>query len=97
MEVKLYTRNDYMEYRSLTSAPDRAEAPAAKEIRQENYDTVTIRSDFSRMMAQETDGEDAASQRIFSLQQQIATGTYQLDARRIAECMLERRSQPGLF
>ena len=101
MEIKLYSRNDYLDCRSLTSAADRTTTStvAVKEKRQENYDKVTIHSDFSKIMAEKhmSDSADISADRIYSLRQQIAAGTYQPDARRIAECMLERRSQFGLF
>ncbi len=94
MNVNLYTRTDYIDRRSLMSSPDYSDVSAAKEKRQENYDTLTIGADFSKTMDQT---DSVSSQRILSLRQQIASGTYQLDSRRIAECMLTRRSQPGIF
>lgn len=100
MDFKVYNnRNDYMDYRSLTSASGPSEASTAKEIRHEGYDQVTIHSDFARLMAQKTTagGEIGSADRILALRQQIASGTYQTDSRRIAECMLERRSMPGIF
>lgn len=99
MEIKLYSRNDYLDCRSLTSAAERtASTTAVKEKRQENYDKVTIHSDFSKIMAEKAnDSTRTSAERIYSLRQQIAAGTYQPDSRRIAECMLERRSQSGLF
>lgn len=100
MEFKVYNnRKDYVDYRSLTSAAGNAEPSASKEVRHEDYDKVTIHSDFSKLMAQKTDSteESRSTSRILALRQQIASGTYQTDSRRIAECMLERRSMPGIF
>lgn len=102
MEIKLYsnTRNEYLDCRPLVSSSDGSALSATPEKRQENYDRVTIHTDFSRGMPQkaaDVNGDSASPERIISLQRQIATGTYPLDSRRIAECMLIRRSQPGLF
>lgn len=100
MEFKVYNnRTDYVDYRSLTSASGLTEASSANQIRHEGYDQVTIHSDFARLMAQKAgSGEECGSvDRILALRQQIASGTYQTDSRRIAECMLERRSMPGIF
>lgn len=95
MNVKLYTRTDYIDRRSLMSSPEHSDVSVAAEKRQENFDKVTIGSGFSQALTQSAGS--AVSQRIVSLRQQIASGTYQMDSRRIAECMLARRSQPGIF
>lgn len=100
MDFKIYNnRNEYTDHRSLTSAVNYTEPSVSKEVRHEDYDQVTIHSDLSQFMADRAafGGEDASASRIFSLRQQIASGTYQTDSRRIAECMLERRSMPGIF
>lgn len=96
MDFKIYN-NSYVDYRSLTSVANHTEPSVSKEVRHEDYDQVTIHSSKFLTKSTASDQEDAYVSRIFALRQQIASGTYQTDSRRIAECMLERRSMPGIF
>ena len=99
MEIKLYTRNDYIDRRSLMPSDhaDSADNSVVKEKQhQENYDRLSIHADFSSNITNNTTqsveaNQDITSQRLLSLRQQIMTGAYQMDSKRIAECMLERR------
>ena len=99
MNVKLYTRGpDYSSYRThvvqtdkLVSAPEKAAG---------NYDKVTIHktqasgssdTGFARMLAKTLDDkldEGEGQSEVLRLQSMVASGTYQPDARRIAERML---------
>ena len=102
MNVKLYTRGaEYPSYRThvvqadkLVSAPEKAAG---------NYDKVTIRkpqasgasdAGFARVLARTLNDkvEKGASQsEVLRLQSAVASGTYQPDARQIAEHMLGYR------
>lgn len=98
MNIKFYTAGaDYPNYHSLAASTDKQAPVAAKTAG--NYDKVTIRkrpdaaddSSFAQMLARKlTDrlAEGDNQEKVRRLQQEVASRTYEPDARRIAERML---------
>lgn len=101
MNITFYTSNtEFPDYHSLTLAADRTKQSVRKGTG--DYDKLTINksqvpveeSSFARVLARETAGRlegGAGQERVMKLQQQVASGTYQPDAKRIAERMLGYR------
>ena len=102
MNVKLYTRGtDYTSYRTHVIQADRS-VPAPEKAAG-NYDKVTIRKSqasgdtdagFARVLARALNDkvEKGVSQKeVLRLQSAVSSGTYQPDARQIAEHMLGYR------
>lgn len=97
MNIKLYTNNvEPPNYHSPAPAADKAK-PAAG-----NFDKATFHkpaapvdeSEFARVLARETAArleQSASPEKVARLQQQVASGTYQPNARTIAERMLGYR------
>ena len=85
MNIKLYAGNaDYPDYRTLSAAASKPALPA---------DTADD-TDFAHILAREAAGslkQGASQEKIMELQQQIASGTYKPNARRIAERILGYR------
>lgn len=85
MNVKLYTVNtEYPDCRSITPAAgrtDNSDTTLAKE-KPADYDKLTIRGSMEQIK------ETVPSERVMALRQQVMNGTYQTDARRIAEGLL---------
>lgn len=101
MNIKLYINNrDYPDYHSLT--PAAAKTTPASEKTAGNYDKVTFNkqqtsvddSSFARVLAREAANrleQGVSQERVAGLQQQVISGTYQPNARCIAEHMLGYR------
>ncbi|MBE7726782.1 MAG: flagellar biosynthesis anti-sigma factor FlgM [Enterocloster citroniae] len=101
MNIKLYAGNaDYPDYRTLSPAVSKPALPADKAAG--NYDKATFSrtqapaddTDFAHILAREAAGslkQGASQEKIMELQQQIASGTYKPNARRIAERILGYR------
>ena len=101
MNIKLYAGNaDYPDYRTLSPAASKPALPADKAAG--NYDKATFSrtqaladdTDFAHILAREAAGilkQGASQEKIMELQQQIASGTYKPNARRIAERILGYR------
>lgn len=101
MNITFYTNStDFPDYRSLTSATGRKKTAINKSAG--DYDKFTVKksplpadeTSFARVLAREAAVklESGVSQeRVMNLQQQVASGAYQPDSRRIAERMLGYR------
>lgn len=102
MNITFYTMNtEYPDYHSVSSPIDKSKASADSGAA--NYDKLTINSSqvpaddtsFAKILAREAAGrlEDKGSgERVFRIQQQVRSGAYVPDARRIAEHMLGYRA-----
>lgn len=96
MNIKFQTLNT--SYRTPVSAPRRRAAQSEKA--KANYDTVTINGprisqdedgSFARILAQRAASQltrGASPERVRELKQQVANGTYQPDAQKIAGRLL---------
>ena len=85
MNVKLYTVNtEYPDCRSITPAAGRTDISdtAFAKGKPADYDKLTIRGSMEQIK------ETVPSERVMALRQQVMNGTYQTDARRIAESLL---------
>ena len=101
MNIKFYTGNtDYPDYRSITSATNTQNTPAGREAG--NYDKISLNRSpypeddvsFARVLAREATARlegGVSSERVLYLKQQVESGTYHPDARRIAEKLLGYR------
>ena len=92
--------NIKLDYRTLSPAASKPALPADKAAG--NYDKATFSrtqapaddTDFAHILAREAAGslkQGASQEKIMELQQQIASGTYKPNARRIAERILGYR------
>lgn len=101
MKITLYTGNtDYSDYRTVTSTGNPSKTSVDRESG--NYDRISLNKSpypeddvsFARMLAREAavrlEG-GVSRERVLALKQQVDSGTYQPDARRIAEHMLGYR------
>lgn len=101
MNITFYTNSaDFPDYRSLTSAAGRKKTAA--NLNPADYDKFTANksplpadeTSFARVLAREAAGKlegGVSQERVSNLQQQVASGVYQPNARRIAERMLGYR------
>lgn len=101
MNITFYTNNtEYPDYHSLTPSAARTVPAAGKAAG--NYDKVSFNkpkapaddSSFARVLAREAASrleQGASPEKVTGLRLQVAAGTYQPDARCIAEHMLGYR------
>jgi len=101
MNIKFYTNNtEPPNYHSSASAADKTKPAVGKAA--SNYDKATFNkpaapvddSEFARVLAREAAArleQSASPEKVARLQQQVASGTYQPNARTIAERMLGYR------
>ena len=101
MNIKFLTGStDFPDYRSITSTTNTQKTSAGREAG--NYDTISLNKSpypeddlsFARVLAREAAARlegSVSSERVQSLKQQVESGTYHPDARRIAEKLLGYR------
>lgn len=101
MDIRFYTASSpYIEHRSPAPAADRSRSVTEKASG--DYDKATFKqtsapaddSSFASMLTQAVSARvssGTSSRRIAEIRQQVASGTYTPDARRIAERMLGYR------
>lgn len=101
MNIILHTGStDFPDYRTITSTINTPKTSAGRETG--NYDKISLNKSpypeddmsFARILAREAAARlenGVSSERVSSLKQQVESGTYQPDARRIAEHMLGYR------
>ncbi|MCD8000764.1 MAG: flagellar biosynthesis anti-sigma factor FlgM [Clostridiales bacterium] len=101
MKITRYSGNtDFPDYRTVTATANSSKASAGKETG--NYDRISLNkspypeddASFARILAHEAavrlEG-GVSKERVLALKQQVESGTYLPDARRIAEHMLGYR------
>ena len=100
MNIKFFTGStDFPDYRSITSA-NTQKTSAGREAG--DYDKISLNKSpypeddmsFARVLAREAAARleaGVSSERVLSLKQQVESGTYHPDARRIAEKLLGYR------
>ena len=100
MNIKFFTGStDFPDYRSITSATN-TKTSAGREAG--DYDKISLNKSpypeddmsFARVLAREAAARleaGVSSERVLSLKQQVESGTYRPDARRIAEKLLGYR------
>lgn len=101
MNIKFHTGSaDFPDYRAITSATTTQKTTVSREAG--NYDKISLNksaypkdeSSFARVLAREAAARlegGVSSERVLSLKQQVDSGTYHPDSRRIAEHMLGYR------
>ena len=101
MKITIYNGNaDFPDYRTVTSTANSSKTSVGKDSG--NYDTVSLNkspypeddTSFARMLVHEAAARlegGVSKERVLMLKQQVDSGTYQPDARRIAEHMLGYR------
>lgn len=101
MNIILHTGSaDFPDYRTTTSATSTQKTTVSREAG--NYDKISFNKSpypendvsFARVLAREAAAKlenGVSSERVLSLKQQVESGTYRPDARRIAERMLGYR------
>lgn len=101
MKITIHNSNaDFPDYRTVTSTANLSKISAGRESG--NYDRISLNKSpypdddmsFARMLAHEAAGRlegGVGKDRVLMLKQQVESGTYQPDARRIAEHMLGYR------
>ena len=101
MNIKFFTGStDFPDYRSIPSATNTQKTSAGREAG--DYDKISLNKSpypeddmsFARVLAREAAARleaGVSSERVLSLKQQVESGTYRPDARRIAEKLLGYR------
>ena len=101
MNIKFFTGStDFPDYRSITSTTNTQKTSAGREAG--DYDKISLNKSpypeddmsFARVLAREAAARleaGVSSERVLSLKQQVESGAYRPDARRIAEKLLGYR------